>query len=297
MAIQLACSTICFRHWPIEVALDEIRQAGFTTVDLAVIPGYCPHFDAVQCSDYERKVFTELVKRSGLRVPVVTAAPGHFNAAGADREAILEAAEAHLRLAVELGAQILSVHCGQPIADRSQFREHAAAQARGLKRMAQRAAAVGVRLAIEAPHGNGLARTLDEAEFLLSGIGERNAWYLVDAAHVRAGGARPEEAVRRFGERVLHVHLRDGKKDGAHAPDDGPSAFRPFLAALDRIGYGGHCALELEDDAGETLDERRAAVRRALEHFRAPQAGAIEGVRPFEPSIERGAQPAETQMR
>jgi sugar phosphate isomerase/epimerase len=268
MAIHLACSTVCFRKLPIEAALEEIRSAGFMTIELAVVPDVCKPFETAKRSKSERRKFVDLIRPSGFDVPVVTAAPGPFNAPDADFDALVGAGIAHVQLASELGAQTLAVNCGMPVADRSQFREHAIAQAKGLAKIARHAADLDIRIALEAPHRHGLARTLEEAEFLMDRIGEPNVWFLLDTTHVLAGGVQPVEAVKRFGERIAHVHLRDSKgEDACRVPGEGAVEFRPFFDALEAIRYPEWCAFEL-DGAAETLDQRRLALRRSIEFVR-----------------------------
>ncbi len=264
MPVQLACSTICFRTSPVETALGEIRAAGFTSVDLAVIPGFCPHFDAATAAPAQWDAFVELIRASGLDVPTTTSVPGHFNAPNADFDRIVSAGRANVRLAWELGAAAVNLHCGMPIDDRRWFREHCAAQARGLKKIARYAADLGLRINLEAPHRNGLCRTLDEAEILMGEIDEENVDFLLDVTHVQAARVRPEDAVRRFADRIGHVHLRDGKGQNIFlTPGDGDINFRAVFAALDRFDYSGWCALELEGPA-ESLEERRGCLHRAL---------------------------------
>jgi sugar phosphate isomerase/epimerase len=280
MPINLACSTICFRNSPVETALEEIQGFGFEAVDLAVIPGFCDHFDAARQSGAEREDFVALVRRSGLRVPTVTAVPGHFNAPDADEQLIVNAGVQNLKLAALLGAEALNVHCGQPtgdLQDRRGFKQQAEAQAAGLKRIAREAAELGLNLNVEAPHRNGLCRTLDEAELLLDKIDEPNARFLLDVTHVHAGGARTEEAVRRMGGRLGYVHLRDGVGENIFlVPGDGEIDFRAFFTALEASGYAGYAAFELEG-AGETLEGRREGLRRAID-FILTQADEFTGL-------------------
>ena len=282
MPIRLACSTICFRTSPIEVALEEIKRFGFSTIDLAVIPGFCDHFDAARQSGAEREDFVALVRRSGFAVPTITAVPGHFNAPEASPSLILNAGVQNLKLAALLGAEALNVHCGLPtgdLHDRRQFKAQALVQAQGLKRLAQEAARLGLNLNVEAPHRNGLCRTLEEAEFLLAEIDEPNVNFLLDVTHVQAGKARPEDAARRFAGRLGYAHLRDGKGENIFlTPGDGDIDFHAFFQALEQIGYEGWCALELEG-TGETLPARRASLGRALQHL-VTQAEQITGLEP-----------------
>jgi sugar phosphate isomerase/epimerase len=273
VAIRLGCVTICFRTSPIEEALKEIRNAGFSVLDLAIIPGFCPHYDAATTPEAQWPAFIELIKESGLQVPTVTCVPGDFNAEDADFDAIVRAGMANSKLATRLGARYLNINCGKAINDRSRFREHALHCAKGIKRIAQDAADMGIRITVEVPHRNRLARTLDEAEFMMEAIGEDNVYYLIDSSHTLAGGDQPHRAIRRFGERVGHVHLRDAKDEEIFlVPGDGEVDFRTFFDSLLEIHYPGVCALELEG-VGETLPERRDAVLRSIRCLRTQTEG------------------------
>ena len=267
MAIHLTCSTICFRNQPLDVMLDEIRRAGFLGLDLALVPGFCDPIDVLGASPGERQAFVARVRDAGFALPTLTVVPGSFNAPGADADAIARNAALFLDLAAQLGIPAVNINCGQPIQDRSRFREHAVLQAHGLRRIARMAAASRIALNVEAPHRNGLCRTLDEAFFLIDEIGEGNVRFLLDTSHVLAGGASPADAVVHFGSRLGCVHLRDGRGELIFlVPGDGEIDFRGFFAALEAARYAGPCALELEGH-GETVEERRAGVARALCHL------------------------------
>lgn len=260
--LHLSCSTICFRAQPIEVALDEIRQAGFTSVDLAMVPGFCDHFPASTASPAEREDFVALVRQSGLAVASVTSVPGHFND-GTVAGRVVEAARGHLKVAALLGAPWVNLHCGRPQLDRWQWRADLAAQASGLRQIAREAARLGLGVTIEAPHRHGLCRTIPEALQLIDAIDEPAVSHLLDVSHVHAGGSRAADAVAAFGRRIGHVHLRDARGDDIfHLPGEGEVDFRAVFAALERSGYDGACAIELEGRA-ETLVERRAALARS----------------------------------
>lgn len=257
--LPLSCSTICFRAQPVEVALDEIRRAGFESVDLALVPGFCDHFPAATASPAEREDFVALVRESGLTVPSVTSVPGHFND-GTVASRVVEAARGHLKVAAQLGAACVNLHCGLPQPNRERWDADLAKQAGGLKQIAREAAALGLRVTVEAPHRNGLCRTIAEALALVDAIDEPNVYHLLDASHVHAGGAGQAEAVHAFGRRLAHVHLRDARGDDIfHVPGTGEVDFGALFSALRSSGYDGACAVELES-AAETLDERRMAL-------------------------------------
>jgi sugar phosphate isomerase/epimerase len=267
MAIHLTCSTICFRNQPLDVMLDEIRRAGFLGLDFALVPGFCYPFDVLGASPGERRAFVARIRDAGFALPTLTVVPGSFDAPDADADAIVHNAGIFLEVATELGISAVNVNCGLPIQDRSRFREHAVRQARGLGRIARLAAGSGITLNVEAPHRNGLCRTLDEAFFLVDAVGEDNVRFLLDTTHVLAGGASPVDAVARFGSRLGCVHLRDGRGEFIFlVPGEGEIDFGAFFAALEKSGYAGPCALELEGH-GETVEERRGGVARALRYL------------------------------
>jgi sugar phosphate isomerase/epimerase len=271
MPIQLTCSSICFRNQPVEVALQEIRVFGFETVELAVIPGFCPHFDAARADEAETAAFVDLMMASGLRIPVLTAVPGPFNQPGSNLEDIVAAGVANARLARRLGATRMVVNAGLPIGDlqdRRGFRPHADRVIAGLARIARRVGDLGLRLTVEVPHRNGLCRTLSEAAYVLEALPPDSVDVLLDVTHVQSSGSSPEDALGFFGHRVRHVHLRDGRGENIFlVPGEGDVDFARFLRALSIGRFDGLCALELEGH-GESLPERRAGMKRALDHLR-----------------------------
>ncbi len=64
---ELAVSTITFRALDLATALEWIAAEGFTTVDLALIPRFCPHADPVGLDDEGRRRLRGLFDARGLR--------------------------------------------------------------------------------------------------------------------------------------------------------------------------------------------------------------------------------------
>lgn len=252
MPTNFACSTACFRHTSVDVALNEIRLAGFQAIDLTLIPGLCDHFDAVRQSGSERQDFVALVRNSRLTVATVTAAPGNFNSPTDNSEFIIQSALAHLKLAAQLGCDGLNVNCGIQATDRHQFREQARTQAKGLKVIAQAARQLALNLNVGAPHSHGLCRNVDDARFLMERIDEQNVRLLLDVAELRSLHVGLNDAVRALAGCIGHVRLRDSSDI---CPDE-------FLHELDRTGYEGYCALE--PDIGDDITEARKHLRQSL---------------------------------
>ncbi|MGH3195287.1 MAG: sugar phosphate isomerase/epimerase family protein [Streptosporangiaceae bacterium] len=77
-----------------------------------------------------------------------------------------------------------------------------------------------------------------------------------DTAHLAAGGGDPGEIIRKFPERIAHVHLKDYRRDPfAFLPlGQGELDFRDVLAALREIRYDGWVIVELDSYDGAPVE-------------------------------------------
>ncbi len=74
-----------------------------------------------------------------------------------------------------------------------------------------------------------------------------------DTAHLAAGGGDPAQLIRRYGDRVRHVHLKDAVLSPlSFTPlGEGELDFRDILAAVREIGYEGWLMVELDSYDGD----------------------------------------------
>jgi inosose dehydratase len=103
------------------------------------------------------------------------------------------------------------------------------------------------------PHLSTIVETPDELDRLLPNT---RIGFCPDVAHLAAGGGDPAALIRKYGERINHVHLKDLTRD--------PMAFRPLgrgeldlpdiVAALRETGYDGWLMVELDEYDGEPKD-------------------------------------------
>jgi inosose dehydratase len=68
------------------------------------------------------------------------------------------------------------------------------------------------------PHAGTLVETPEELERVLEAS---DVGVVLDTGHVAAGGGDPLEALRRWFDRVVHVHLKDVRRDGLGRGPDG----------------------------------------------------------------------------
>jgi len=113
----------------------------------------------------------------------------------------------------------------------------------------------GARIAFH-PHAGTYIETPDEVERLADSIDAEALPFCLDVGHYTVGGGDPVEALRRYGERVGHVHLKDvdpvvlaGLRDGT-VPGFGAGIRQRLFTEL------GAGVLDLDDILG-ALAERR----------------------------------------
>lgn len=152
---------------------------------------------------------------------------------------VADEARATAEVAADLGLDTIGVWPGAdpPGATRSDM-------VAGARLVVEAVAPTGVRVALEYKPDTAVATAMDALRLCdtVPGLG-----VLLDTGHAYAAGEDPAEVVARLGEHLWHVHLGDA--EAGNADDDLPVGrlhdFRPFVAALDAIGYAGAASLDL----------------------------------------------------
>lgn len=160
---------------------------------------------------------------------------------------------------------------------------------RGWDRLVSLLAAVGARArergvtAAFHPHAGTFVETPAETARLMAGLGDAAVGLCLDTGHYLVGGGDPVEAIESFGDRLVHVHLKDvdpavlgrlraGEVEDFHAalrarvftePGNGMLDLMRVLRALRRAGYGGWLMLE-QDTSWGPPSEAAAVARRVL---------------------------------
>jgi sugar phosphate isomerase/epimerase len=283
---RLSCSTICFRQFSLAESLAAIASLGFTHVDIGALPDFCPHFNLVAGNAADERAFIRVVHASGLQVHTFTSHLGHFNFPTVDQAAALEAGRRTLRVAAELGALGVNVNCGG-YRDRLlyPFAADVEAVAQVIRPLADEAAAVGLRLMIEAPHKGNLIRTPDEALLLLSACGRPDVQLVYDVNHHHAAGWTPAHSVAQLGAaRIGIVHLRDAiGRENRYPLGVGEIDFTAVFNALHEIGFAGRCSFEFTD-AAPTLAGNVEQLRRSLDFLASLPVPPAHPARPASPT-------------
>src|SRR5919112_1377585 len=106
------------------------------------------------------------------------------------------------------------------------------------------------------PHLTTIVESPDELDRLmpLTRIG-----FCPDTAHLAAGGGDPAELIRRYPDRVRHVHLKDLRREpfSFQPLGQGELDFTEVLAAVREVGYGRWLVVELDAYDGDPAEAAR----------------------------------------
>jgi sugar phosphate isomerase/epimerase len=193
------------------------------------------------------------------------------------QERAVEEMTATIRAAQKLGVSVVSGFTGSPVWGRLLgFPSPSAEMLTGAcRKLVQQWLPIlnvcrecGVRFAAEV-HPGEMAFDYYSAEMLLEALGDHDEFgFTLDPSHLHWQGVDPPEFVRKFGERIYHVHVKDVaiRLDGRSSlinsglphgdprrgwefrvPGRGGINWEDFIRALNRAGYGGPLSVEIKD--------------------------------------------------
>ena len=263
--------------WPLGKA--ERRYAGITHIDVT-------DFGPAECA-----VVKALCERHGVGLSALGYYPNPLVGDAAEREVYAN----HLRAVIDASA-LLDVGLVTTFVGR----DHAKSLAENMKLFEQvwpplvaYAEEKGVRIAIENcpmlfsgdewPGGKNLAVSPAVWRRMFEVIPSTSFGLNFDPSHLIWQGIDYGRAIREFGDRLLHVHVKDERVSpdrlyehgilglGWHdpkLPGLGDCDWGAFFAALTDVGYRGPVVIEVEDRAYEYgLEGRQRALRQSLRYI------------------------------
>lgn len=269
--IPLGGSTLGFRFDPLDVALTELHDAGFTAVDLAMLPAYCPHFHPVNATAADRERLSGQLRHLNLTVATLNVGDGLLGRPG-DRQRVLDYTVASLDLARELGAYGVTIQSGVEPA-LGEWLAVAMSIAPDIRHLGDEARERGLELTLEL-HKVMLMATGQQALDLMELVDHPSVGVALDPSHATFAGEDVAALALQLSDYVKHVHLRDGIGQNIMVvPGDGTVDFTALARALQTIGYSRTATIELEyDDA--RADAVRGDLVRAKKHVEAAFAAA-----------------------
>lgn len=159
-----------------------------------------------------------------------------------------------------------------------------------LTEVAEHLREAGIRLAYH-HHMGTVIETQEEIDRLMDTTGEA-VGLLLDTGHLHYAGGDSVAMIRRYGERLVHVHCKDIRADRfatarAHdasfldavldgvftVPGDGSIDYRPLFEALREAAYGGWLVVEAEQDPARAHPLSYATKGHRYVHAVAKNAG------------------------
>lgn len=133
--------------------------------------------------------------------------------------------------------------------------------------LGKRTADLGVPLVYH-NHMGGFGEKPDEVARILDAADPRVVHLLLDTAHYKQAGGDPAAAIRRHGDRIRLLHLKDLAGNHFIELGRGSVDFKAVFAALDDIGFDGWGVVELDEVADPNANTPKASgaiARRYLE--------------------------------
>ncbi|WP_345800129.1 sugar phosphate isomerase/epimerase [Microbacterium sp. AZCO] len=253
-------STVCFRRYPLEQALDTAARLGFDRVDLVGLRGLCEHVPVNGTLSEMRRAARQFAA-SRLQAASVNADPGSFDGAD-DIEQVMARVRRLLAFCQEAGVPLLVLPCGEKREDASAPPRYAA-MADALNEVAVMAWHEGIRLAVEAPYFGRPVDTIGRTETLLELL-DPDVDLAFDVSHVVGAGESVTDAWAAIHERIAIIHLRDAVAgDIRRVIGHGDVDFPALLQAAQVSGFDGDVVLELET-RNSPYQSKEDEVRAAL---------------------------------
>jgi len=106
------------------------------------------------------------------------------------------------------------------------------------------------------PHLTTIVESPDELEKIMA---RSRIGFCPDTAHLAAGGGDPAELIRRYPDRIRHVHLKDLRREpfSFQPLGQGELDFTDVLAAVREVGYDRWLVVELDAYDGDPAEAAR----------------------------------------
>jgi inosose dehydratase len=164
-----------------------------------------------------------------------------------------------------------------PYEDRENLRERQDNAIACMDAVARRAAAAGIRATVHpnSPPGSSF-RTAEDYERLLDALDPAVIGFTPDVGHLANGGMDPLEVIKRYRDRVDHVHFKDIDASGTWAPTgEGRIDFPGIVSYLRDTGYTGW--IVFEDESPSVEQDPDLGARRNGAYARETLAPLLDG--------------------
>lgn len=243
--MKLAFTTLACPGWTLEQAVDAGRRYGYEGLELRLLDGeiVLPTLDQASRQRVQRVCKDAAMPIICLDTSVRIAQP----------DATLRAAQisdgmALLEIAAAWETPFIRVFGGPP--DGVSEADAIDAAAACLAPLEQRGQELGVTVILETHDAFASGAAVGQVLRQVPGAGAGALW---DTLHPQRVGESIDETLQQIGDRLLHVHIKDGRRPPDNGPNweltllgEGDVAIPAILAALRERGYQGWLSVEWE---------------------------------------------------
>jgi sugar phosphate isomerase/epimerase len=256
---------------PILEAIERIAGTGYEAIELnAETLPWAPAHVTPSTSTETRRLIAETCRKLGITIPAVGAHIGMVSSDASARREAIAYVNGSIDLAADVGAPVVHILSGPQAAEGTRadgWRWFAEA----VEQTSDHAGRGGVTLGIEAIAGH-LFHSVEDYHRLIADLPGIPIKVNFDPSHLEVQGQEPRRVVDELADRIVHVHMKDGKgryPDFSFPPlGQGMIAFTALVESLKRSGYAGALSVEYEaqvfgyrEGQQEILDQGLAFLR------------------------------------
>lgn len=248
LQLQLSASSVLFKDLPIEQACERISALGFDAIDIWSGYDNCPHLDdALQRLGPDG--LKSLLKKTNLKLYAFSTYVGGYS----------KYAELLGRAGGGVAIRGSAAPCEpkELVTRMKQFFED-------LKPLVELAERYDSYIAIE-NHGQALLDSLDSFKAFVDLNASPRVGIALAPYHLQAIGASVVEAIRISGPRLFFFYAWQQGQGMSQLPGHGPTNFKPWLRALNEIGYRWYVNPFMHGNVKP--DEMSSALRKSRDYL------------------------------
>ena len=239
--------------------VERVARAGYAAVELnaETLPFAKPHVTP-ETSAEDRAAIVEACTANSLRIPALGAKMNMVDEDPAARERAIAFVKGCIDLAADMDVPFVHILSGKP-ASAVDRKDAWCWLADAVQTVTKYAQSKGVELGIEAIVGQ-LFRSVDDFHRLYADLPGVPFWINFDPSHFIVQDEQPRRVPDELGDKIRHVHLKDGKgrfPEFSFPPlGQGNIDFADLVQRLRGVGYDGALSVEYEAQAfGYDLSE------------------------------------------
>jgi inosose dehydratase len=241
-------------------AIEDISSLGYTGIQIRsnVLTQFGDRPDELRALLAERRLTFVALSSGSVRVD------------SADPAAMIDQHIRNARFLRDAGGLFLQLTVDRP-STRAVTDADFATAGRLLSEIGRRTADLGIPLGFH-PHMGSLAEQPRELDRVMDAADPRHVRLLLDVAHYQQGGGNPVDAIRRYRDRLLFLHIKDVRalpKAGDYQfveLGEGTVKLRDIFATLADVSFRGWAVVELDSvtNSGRSPRESAAMSKRYL---------------------------------